>query len=429
MNTMKLAAGILFFTLASKANVLVFAQEAGQSSRTNARQVAPSQRDALLSDTQAANASRTRLDKRVSSAAVVMDQVGDSKNRVPEQARTTAPSDSQLWNSDSDECCNSSCYDSDPCSSVYIQIGFLYMQQQPRLNRQAIVVDDNSNTTLLSTSDLNLNFQPGVQATIGTHLCGGQAVEFDYFGLYGGSATALATAPDANATLIFQNFFNPNVFFDMDSVQVEYSSQVHSFAANFVRCCGCCNECCDECCNECGGCNECGCCEQSCQSLTWLAGFRYINLDQELNIAVRTNGEDGSYNTRATNQLYGGQIGSRLRRTRGRFGWEATGFAGIFGNDAQQSQTVVDFPNFQRRDASSRRGAVAFLGQANLSGLYELTDIWRLRTGYSALWIDRLALAPNQLDFDFTAANGGTQLNNRGELFVHGANIGLEARW
>jgi hypothetical protein len=45
------------------------------------------------------------------------------------------------------------------------------------------------------------------------------------------------------------------------------------------------------------------------------------------------------------------------------------------------------------------------------------------------MWIEGLALAPDQLDFNFAAADGGAQLNAGGGLLLHGANVGVEARW
>jgi len=208
---------------------------------------------------------------------------------------------------------------------------------------------------------------------------------------------------------------------------VNYLSQLHSFEANLPCCYGCCDE-------SCAGCGEeCGCGEVRCQSYEWLIGFRHINLDEELNIsAQRTVAgglEEGAYDIRTANHLYGVQLGGRVRRTRGRYGWETTGKVGIFTNDADQRQTVTDFPDFPiRSNESSGRGGVAFLGEVNLSGIYRLTDIWNLRAGYSAILIEGLALAPDQLNFNF-ASTRRNQLYNSGGMLLHGANVGLEARW
>jgi hypothetical protein len=254
-------------------------------------------------------------------------------------------------------------------------------------------------------------------------LCGGRALEFDYFGLFGGNASAVAVRPDPNAFLTFPDNLVGNVFVDMDRAQVSYSSWLNSFAVNLPCCCGCCDECCD----------ECGCSVVRCRSFTWFAGFRYLNFGDKLNIAAQRTVagavEQGTYNIRTTNNLYGPQLGARLRRTQGRLGWEATGFGGIFGNAAQQTQSVTDFPNFPLRPtASSSRGGVAFVGGGNLSGLYSLTNVWNLRAGYTVLWIEGLALAPNQLNFNF-ASSSANQLHNGGGTFLHGVNVGLDARW
>ena len=86
---------------------------------------------------------------------------------------------------------------SNACPRVYVQVGALLMQQVSRFSQsQPIVVDANSGNTLISTSDLNTNFNPGLQATAGIQLKNGRTVELDYFGLYGGSTTATAVKPD-----------------------------------------------------------------------------------------------------------------------------------------------------------------------------------------------------------------------------------------
>lgn len=336
----------------------------------------------------------------------------------------------------SQDACLDGCYRpsrNDPCPSVYGQVDALFMKREPQFARQPIVVDSNTSTTLLSTSDLNFDFEPGLRATMGMRLCGGRALEFSYFGLFQGNTSAVAERPNPDAFLIFPDNSFGNVFVDMDRVQVNYSSWIHSFEMNLPCCCGCCDECRDECgCGEVG--DECGRTAARCRSFEWFAGFRYINLGERLDISAQRTvfdeREDGSYNLRTANHLYGAQLGARLRRSGRQFGWEATGKAGIFGNDAQETQSVTDFPNFPLRPTvSSNSGVVAFVGEINLSALYRLTDVWNLRAGYSAMWIEGLALAPDQLDFDFAASPSGNQLRNNGGMFLHGVNVGLEARW
>lgn len=48
--------------------------------------------------------------------------------------------------------------------------------------------------------------------------------------------------------------------------------------------------------------------------------------------------------------------------------------------------------------------------------------------GYNLIWIDGLALAPNQFDFS-DDENSGRRLVSGDGIFMNGANLGLEARW
>jgi hypothetical protein len=321
----------------------------------------------------------------------------------------------------------------------------MFMKQQPRTVRQPIVVDldttTHTSTTVLSTSDLDFNFDPGLRTTVGMRLGEGWALEFSYFGLFQGTASATA-GPDPNANLNFPISIG-NVFVGMDTAQVKYSSWVHSFELNLPCCCGCCDECCDEC--GCATVSDEGCCaavrgkcccgEVRYRSFEWFAGFRFIDLGEELNIlaqkTVLPGGlEEGTYDIHTANQLYGAQLGARWRRAWSRFGWEATCKAGIFGNGARETQSVTDFPNVPLRPTvSSSGGEVAFVGEINLSLFYRLTDVWSLRAGYNVMWIEGLALAPDQLDFNFATSPSGNQLNNSGGMFLQGVNAGLEARW
>ena len=343
----------------------------------------------------------------------------------PEQHPVPAPSITEYKDAGLDDCRP---YWNDACPSVYAQVDALFMTRQPRFAQQAMVVDDNE-TTLLSTSDLDFNYEPGLRATVGMRHCGGRALEFSYFGLCQGDASWFGEGE----FLTFPGEVGENVFPYMDWVRVNYSSWLHSFELNLPCCSGCCES--DRgkgkggdggkgCGSSCGG-------PLRCRSFEWFSGFRYINLGEKLNIVGQgaEAGEQGSYNLRTTNHLYGAQLGARLRRSQGSFGWEATGKAGIFGNDSQQRQTVTDFPDFVLRNESRSGGGVAFVGEVNVSALVRLTDVWNIRTGYNAMWIEGLALAPDQLDFNFTTDPSGNQLRNGGGMFLHGVNVGLEARW
>ena len=323
------------------------------------------------------------------------------------------------------------------CPCVYGEVEALFLQQVPLLQNQPIIVDANAGTTLLSTSDLDSGFELGLRATFGVRLCNGMAVEFSYFGVSEGGFT-LTEKPDSTSYLIFPDNSVGNVFVNMDRVQANYSSRMNSFELNFPCCCGCCTR---NPCSDCGQatCSDCGrvqpaCGGVHCSSVEWFAGIRYLDIGGELNILAQRyeNGgvEDGSYNIQASNHLIGGQLGARLRRTVNRFGWELTGKAGVYANDAEQTQTVIDYPNFPLRPTTTASGCnTAFVGEINVSGIYRLSETWSAKAGYNAIWIEGLALAPDQLDFNFATSPSGNLLHSSGGLLLHGANLGLEARW
>ena len=68
------------------------------------------------------------------------------------------------------------------------------------------------------------------------------------------------------------------------------------------------------------------------------------------------------------------------------------------------------------------------MGEINLTGIYQFTDVWGFRAGYNMLWIEGVALAPDQLDFTNTPTSGRALVASNG-VFYHGVNVGLEARW
>ena len=213
MNAMRLAVGILFVVLASITCTLAMAEVAELPSEATVRQT---------------------------SSATVSDS-----DPAPAQERSSTTSIAKSQDDDLDGCCCPSC--NNPCPSVYGQVEALFMQQDPRVLHQPIVVDPNTNTTFMSTSDFNFNFDPGLRATVGMRLWENWALEFSYFGVFQGSASAVAVKPDADAFLTFPGNSFGNVFVDMNRVQANYSSRVNSFELNLPCCCGCCNECCDEC--------------------------------------------------------------------------------------------------------------------------------------------------------------------------------------
>ena len=168
-------------------------------------------------------------------------------------------------------------------------------------------------------------------------------------------------------------------------------------------------------------------------TIDWLAGFRWAGLDEAAGLTL--SGGDyaapSAYDVRSTTNFFGAQLGGRGRMEWDRWaidGWAKAALAGTAmsqSSDAIFSQSSPDEP--WRPARSATEGGVGFIGDINVNLSYRLNDVWRLRTGYNFLWLSGVALAPNQ--FDFGGPAGGTGLNGGAGVFLHGANLGLEAAW
>ena len=280
--------------------------------------------------------------------------------------------------------CFASC---SPCPCVYGYAEDLFLQRSNHSVDQPVIVqaiDGIPVATFLSTSNLGFDVDPALRFVVGHRLQNGWTIEGSYLGLYS-DASASVAPPDANTNLTFPGGLgSSNVFGDLNRVKVDYSSILNSAEINLLCCCGCCSVC-GESKSDCDAKGDCGGGNLHCRTFDWFVGFRYVNLGERFRIygeRDQTTGggttavESGVYDIRTRNSLFGSQLGARVRRWGNRLGWEATGKAGIFGNDAQQEQYVIDYDKFELRPTTgAARGQVAFVGELNLTGIYRLTEV------------------------------------------------------
>jgi hypothetical protein len=296
-----------------------------------------------------------------------------------------------------------------PCS--YLVVEGLILGRDNQSDRD-LALDLNTDEELLGSGELDFDWTGGVRALYGTRVCGCLSFELGYLGVYSNSASDGVELADS-LMLPGDLGLQVNNFFGADDVDARYSSDLHSFEANSVCCCC--------------GCDSCG----HCRSIEWLSGWRYLNFNEDFSISSFDDAEGTTvYAVDADNHLFGGQIGVRYRQCRGRWSWESTGKAGLFVNYMEQSQApIIDFPAFMFRDGQEGDDTrLAFVGDLNLTGIYQLTRVWGLRFGYNLIWLEGVALAPDQLDFT-NAANSGREVRDGGGVLLHGFNVGGEARW
>ena len=57
--------------------------------------------------------------------------------------------------------------------------------------------------------------------------------------------------------------------------------------------------------------------------------------------------------------------------------------------------------------------------------MLQLTNALAVTGGYQLMWLDGLALAPEQIPITSLVAPGSAGVNTQGELLFHGATVGL----
>jgi len=165
----------------------------------------------------------------------------------------------------------------------------------------------------------------------------------------------------------------------------------------------------------------------------WLnvsAGFRWAELDDRLEQAFVVPGVTLNFRTDALNHLYGFQVGADALLWMGEK-CEISGIAkaGIYGNSADQSTTEAVLPVGFSGAGGIRDDGTAFLGELGVKGKWQIKPTINLVAEYRLMWIDGVALAPDQLLHTPSPFPAGTTVPrrlDRSTVFYSGAFIGLE---
>ncbi len=310
-------------------------------------------------------------------------------------------------------CCEDPCYRR--CSPWYGYAESVFYDRNNTVSNQVLVVDENPfpPAPLFRAGDFNFDYEPGVRAVLGRRRgpcaeC--SAWEVGYLGIFDWNDSAVITGTDDRGVA------GPigvavNNFTGAERIQLDYDSELHSIEANCVKC------------------RPCG----SNGRIEFLGGVRWLSLDEEFNL-LSTDDQQSStqYNVRTDNDLVGSQIGLRLRRWFcGKWEAELESKAGVYANWSEQEQYIS--PDFLagapfRSLRSDDDDDIAFLGEVNFSMVRRLTRGMSVRGGYNLLWLEGIALAPDQIDLTNTPTSGSV-LNAGGSLFAHGFSLGGELTW
>ncbi|MEX2173849.1 MAG: BBP7 family outer membrane beta-barrel protein [Pirellulaceae bacterium] len=262
--------------------------------------------------------------------------------------------------------------------------------------------------TLLDTGELRPEFDAGGKFTVGRRVFGCYRIEGTYLGNYDWQDTVLLTNDDADLSTFLSDFADPPIagLDGASSVSMSFQSSFQSAEANIRYWAEM---------------------PPGPFDVSYLVGARYLRIHEQFNflgdVPVPATLNDSQVNTE--NDLYGVQIGiqgATLLSTRWWIDFDLKG--GIYNNQTSVAtsfiQNGVETGGFVERDRT------AWVGDLSLVANWQMTPQWTFRIGYQAIFVNGLALAP-----DNTLANAdlfGTntaRLDDSGELAYHGPIIGL----
>ena len=271
-------------------------------------------------------------------------------------------------------------------------------------------------TVMLNANDLQQGFAAGPKLDLIRHGDNGYDFELSYFQIDGwNDYQSIGPTPDDWLVMRASgNFLQTQDWKDTQMMAWDYSSRLYNAEVNVRR--------------------------NVCDRFTLLAGFRWLNLSEELQGTLPElpgtlpDRRNPFWDTNVRNNLFGFQIGADGKLfERGRFSIDGLLKAGMFINNAVET-TMVSIDRLPYWESASTN-QVACLGELGLQCKYQVTQKLLLKLGYETIWLQGVALAPGQISDTYCSyyANDrrNTNVQARGVncgsgVFYHGATAGLE---
>ena len=287
---------------------------------------------------------------------------------------------------------------------------------------------------VLDSNDLDFDAESSFRFSAMFQVGPGSNLEFTYFGLFFWDDRAVATSANNDLFSAFSSFglVGPGGFTETDNSDlqfIDYESSFDSFEVNFRQ----------------------RWMAPNCRFQgSWLCGVRYFKLDEDFNYFTQSTANtipadpilgtpailpSLNNNINVHNNMTGAQIGGDL--------WMcvlpglrvgAEGKAGVYGNRIAVENTIAVNTGAAPVVEDLVRNDVSFLGEVNLMATYRLNYNWTLRGGYQFLYVDGVALGPENFNptapvsLDPASTRVAT-VNDNGSVFYHGWFIGTEFMW
>ncbi|MGC3969074.1 MAG: BBP7 family outer membrane beta-barrel protein [Pirellulales bacterium] len=164
--------------------------------------------------------------------------------------------------------------------------------------------------------------------------------------------------------------------------------------------------------------------------INWMVGVRYVEFNERLGVVSMQPGSMSNADIFTHNRMLGGQVGLRAKYDWELYGFESNFKFGFYYNDANTGTRVRDFNNtVVIRDAQTNGQNEACLTEFNVIFTYNPTMHFGLRAGYQFMYINEIALAPDQIIPANDGIATGFQQNAKGDMFMHGPMLGAEWKW
>jgi hypothetical protein len=271
---------------------------------------------------------------------------------------------------------------------------------------------------LLDSSQLHFKNEVGQRATVGLAIDERNAIEVTYWSLQNPVATNGITVPVQPlqvGTLSLPGDIpgavngGGNAFNQASAINITYGTQLYNVEANYLV-------------------------KTVYDKFSLLAGFRTIQLQDRMTFTTKTlNFGNGFFDQQMRDGLYGGQLGFLFRKDIDLFAFELIGKSGLYCEHVR-STSLGYSPGLPLtgvnsvRDADVNNNNTSFVQDFQLNGTYNFTSSMLIRLGYQVMWLDHVALAPNNLDFTHVVGSG-TTISHGADLFYYGMNLGFEARF
>ena len=285
------------------------------------------------------------------------------------------------------------------CPSLWTVRAGAVVMHRSRPNGGVIARTQVGDVPISNAADFGFDWAGGPDVSIIRRTAAGNAWEVRYFGVLNSSSSRAYGDPGDFEIL-------PYSFNTSNDLNATYKSTLNSTEINWRR--------------------------PVTQRITWLAGFRAVELSDHLQYTVGFPSPtvlQENYNM--NNHLYGAQTGAdvSLWNRGGPLTMNGVIKAGVYGNSASSNFYGVNLDNgnlITEGVASSNQ--TAFVGELDLTATYQLTKHFSLRGGYQFTWVDGVALASN------TVLLGVQEISDEvidadGSLFYNGAMIGGEFTW